>query len=86
MTNQPAFTQGRYTTERYQCCKIKLSTFGGIDAPLGYMVSLKSIEKNRWLNLVVSFILLAFGLTHEKYFTNMKRFWMNINVQQIYGN
>ena len=54
--------------------------------PLDYRVSPKSVEKNKLLNLVVSFILLAFGLTHEKYFTNMKRFWMNINVQQIYGN
>jgi hypothetical protein len=32
--------------------------------PLGYMVSPKSVEKNKWLNLAVSFILFVFGLTH----------------------
>ena len=48
--------------------------------PLDYRVSPKSVEKNKLLNLVVSFILLAFGLTHEKYFTNRKSFGMNIDV------
>jgi hypothetical protein len=54
--------------------------------PLGHRVSPKFVKKNKWLNLAVSFILLVFCLTHEKYFTNRKSFWMNIDEQQIYSN